>query len=373
MHRLLEKNAALPIELGMSEAFSRSPLKVLELCGSPLDIAFQLGKIRHKAIHRRVESWNRHLANLFRGNRATQKNLEREFLRNAEGQSRAYLEEIRAIAEGANLPFSDLFRLNLTELGVFIEKCTDLIVPIRDRSNSGIMIAHNEDWDPRRNDIFILKARTPQISYAILAYDGYLPGLSAGMNSAGLCHSVNYLKPRDFRAGLPRIFLARHLVTAKDFKEVSTFLKNTRRAFGQAIHLAKKDRYWSLELTARRLVLRKVKLPFLHTNHYLSPSLKLNSSTPSASSLARLRVAKRILGDYGSIPNFPSSPKEAERLGEVLLSDQSGKPYPIWRDAAHPEDTSATLACAMIRSDILKMKVYRNRPMENIPIPISLP
>jgi len=144
------------------------------------------------------------------------------------------------------VPFPDLFRLNLTELGTFAEKCTDVIFPFEDGKRRGILLAHNEDWDPCRNDVFILKARLPRIQYVILAYDGFLPGLSAGCNSAGLCHSVNYVKPKDFRVGLPRIFPARHLVTSPRLDDVLVFLKNSHRAFGQAIHLAQGSSYWAL-------------------------------------------------------------------------------------------------------------------------------
>src|SRR5262249_22591752 len=136
----------------------------------------------------------------------------------------------------------------------------------------------------------------PDQSYAVLAYDGYLPGLSAGRNSHGLCHSVNYLRPTDYRVGLPRIFITRHLVTARNFRECLGFIQKSRRAFGQAIHLAQGKNYLGLELTSRKIFQLRPSLPTVHTNHYLA----MRGGTHFPSSLQRLKTARALLKKMAS-------------------------------------------------------------------------
>lgn len=354
-------------------SFPRPPLSVLELTGTATDVAFALGRARRRAIPGRIAHWDRHLAERFAGRRALQKDLERALLREARRQAPRYLEEIHAMAEGAGVGFAALFRLNLTELSVFSEKCTDLILPMRVPGGQRILLAHNEDWDPRRNDCFVLKARLPEVEYAVLAYDGYLPGLSAGMNSFGLAHSVNYLRPKDFRVGLPRIFLARHLVTARDISDCLSFLSGSRRAFGQAIHLAQGSRYLGIELTARHAALRRPRLPACHSNHYLAAALQRFVPRGLPSSLARLRRARQLLREVA--PRFaagPPTPEQARRLARRILSDRESLPWALWREADRPEEGSATLAAVLVGTDRWGLEIHRRRPVENKAIRIAI-
>src|SRR5688572_2118354 len=102
----------------------RTPLETLALKGTATDIAYQLGKRRARKIAPRVAYWKNHVRDLFNGKTARLKTLEAAFLKEAQKQAPQALDEIRALAEGAGLAFADVFRLNLTELNTFAEKCT---------------------------------------------------------------------------------------------------------------------------------------------------------------------------------------------------------------------------------------------------------
>lgn len=269
------------------------------------------------------------------------------------------------MAEGSGTARADLFRLNLTELGAYAEKCTDVALPVSGRGGKGILLAHNEDWNPQRNDVFVLKAKLPGASYLTLAYNGYLPGLSAGLNSFGLCHSVNYLHSKDRRPGLPRIFVTRHLVTAPSPRECLRFIREAPRAFGQAIHLAQGRSYWSLELSSRSWVRRRPSLPSAHTNHYLAPRLTALEAQISGSSRVRLATARKLLRQL-------AGRVDARRIAELVLSDRSGFPHAIWRQADHPDEPSATLAAVFLRSDLLTMEVFRGAPTRVRPLKFKL-
>jgi hypothetical protein len=314
-------------------------------------------------VARALEFWEAHLAVLYRGKRDRLHALEKAFFHEAQGHGRAYLQEIRAMAEGADVPFKALFRLNLTELSSYVEKCTDLILPVETARGRSILLAHNEDWDPRRNDVFLLQARLPHVEYATLAYNGYLPGLSAGLNSYGLIHSVNYLAPKDFRVGLPRIFLTRYLLTARGIDDFLQHLRNVPRAFGQAIHLAEGRRYLGLELSARHGVRLSPRLPAVHSNHYLSPKLRARVPAPSPNSQRRLTVARRLLRE--ALPLLKRkhfSKSVVKETARRILSDRSGAPYAIWRRAEIPQEISVTVATVLVDTAGLRMEVYRGKP-----------
>jgi acyl-CoA:6-aminopenicillanic acid acyl transferase len=346
-------------------------LEVLELSGTPCEIAYQLGKQRRRKIEKAVEFWNRHLSHIYRDKKELLKRLEKSFRGEAGRQAPFYLEEIYWMAKGAGVSFPDLFRLNLTELVPYADKCTDLIFSLKTPKGKDILLTHNEDWDPRRNDVFVLKANLNDCTYATLAYNGYLPGLSAGRNSFGLCHSVNYLRPRDLRIGVPRIFITRFLLTARSIEDCLRFIRGKRRAFGQSIHLAEGDQYVNLELTARRMILRHPTLPAVHSNHYLSSALKKYVPRPSPNSLTRQNTAQKLLKER-CLKGGSLKPGPARSLAKRILSDRSGHPYAIWREADSEAETSATLATVMVGTDASEMLVFRERPVSSRPIRIRI-
>ena len=276
------------------------------------------------------------------------------------------------MAEGAGLPFAELFRLNLTELHIFAEKCTTLVFPLRTAKGKRIFIAHNEDWDPKRNDIFLLRARLPGVSCVTVSYDGYLPGLSSGVNSFGLVHALNFLKPRDLKPGLPRIFVTRHVVTARSFADALGWIRRADRAFGQAIHLAQVGRYLGIELTARHAVVREPALPTVHTNHYLAEELVPEATYPSRSSWDRLSVARGLLEGLRNNGGPEFTRAEARRAGRRILSDRSGDPFAIWREGNNPADPGATVATVFLATDSDAVEIFRKRPGTSRPLALSL-
>lgn len=351
----------------------RTPLQVLELAGDPLEVAYQLGRRRRAQIARCVEFWNRTVREKFRGRGAELRVLERAFLVCARKGAPDLVEELVALAEGAHLGFADIFRLNLTELATYVDKCTTLIFPLRTPHGRRILLAHNEDWDPRRNDVFILKAKLPGLSYVIVAYDGYLPGLSSGRNSFGLCHAINYLRPADRKVGLPRIFITRRLVTARNFSECLQWVRRSPRAFGQGIHLAQGSHYLGIELTARRLACWRPRLPAVHTNHYLTRGLAGRHPRLGPSSFARLGKARQQLRNIMTQKKGHFfSPVEARRLARRILSDRSTLPYAIWREADRAEDRGATVAAAIFGTDQETFDVYRRLPCSFHPLSVLL-
>lgn len=358
----------------------RPPLQTLTLKGSATDIAYALGQRRRAKIKTRVAYWNKFIANTFSGKKLELARLEKSFFLAATKEAPHYLEEIYAMAEGANVALKDLFRLNLTELVPFADKCSTVIVPFYHQGKRHTLLAHNEDWNPKRNDVFILNAKLPDVSYTIVAYDGYLPGLSCGINSHAFIHAINYTRPHDFRVGLPRIFVTRALVTARDFTDVISWCKKTDRAFGQSIHMVKGSRYVNLELSAKIVVHREPKLPTMHTNHYIDKKLA-RLAPPGANSQIRLMAGEKILNEcVGASRWFARAGNEnvhplripdrashrlaptqisARNLAIKILADRSTWPHAIWRNGDSPDEESATLVTAVYDTQTLNPEFMR--------------
>lgn len=327
----------------------RTPVKIISIsAGNFPELLYKLARQRKSIIEQRVSHWNKLTSQLFKGKKIFLSELETGFLKISKKICPAYVEEIRAMSEGCGIPFDDVFRLNMTELRPFSEKCTTVIHPVQ----QSIQIAHNEDWDPKRNDVFILKGILPDVRFLLVAYDGYLPSLSCGFNSHGLYHAMNYVPSWDYRIGTPRIFSTRFLVTAKSINESINFIKKLPRAFGQSLHLAEKNKYVGLELSAKKMVVRKAKPPLAHANHYLEKTLAKYSEKPSPSSYNRQKRAAELLK------------KNTEAL--ILLSDTKAKPYSIWREGNQKEDSSATLVTAVMNTNSKILTVYRKRPADDL-------
>lgn len=323
------------------------------------EAAYLVAKKRKKYIHKAVAYWNQSVAKKFTGKKSLLKNLEAAFLKHAKTVPQT-LAEIHAIAQGADLPFADVFRLNLTELMPFAEKCTTVIVPFVQNNKKHILIAHNEDWDPRRNDVFLLHVTLPTLSYKIVAYNGYLPGLSCGVNSLGLTHAVNYVRPTDLRPGVPRIFITRHLITAENIPDCLSWIRAHHRAFGQSIHLAQGTRYLGVEITAQKISLRHPELPTAHANHYLSPTLKPWARPASPSSLLRQERAEEILQSFRTKKNL--SRHQAQKIARTVLSDTQKHPCAIWRHFDPPFEESATLVTAFLTTADQHLITLRGSP-----------
>ncbi len=166
------------------------------------------------------------------------------------------------------------------------------------------------------------------------------------------------------RPALPRIFITRKFLTAKSIQECVHWILSKERAFGQSIHLAQKQKYTGIEITAQKTVLRRVQLPTVHANHYLAPSLKIHSATASESSLIRQKRAKELLTQIVKNNGEIKWTKEsATRAAQNILCDRETYPLAIWREADNAQEPSATVAMSFLSTLEDEMTVYRKKPV----------
>lgn len=167
---------------------------VLDLSGSRHEVGLQYGVLLRPEIHAVYAKYEQIINDLTGG--GLRRDLFIHSFRGRVSQMRAELpagfeDELRGIAEGAGLPFSDFLFFALTPEFLFDASCTSLVV------RSGSEIAHARNFDFVQPASFI--ARYPvitrvavdgKIPYLNVGFIG-LPGVYTGLNERGIAASVN--------------------------------------------------------------------------------------------------------------------------------------------------------------------------------------
>lgn len=174
------------------------------------------------------------------------------------------VEELKGVAEGAQVNFNDLWIGQVEELFENNkEKCTTVI------TNNGTLIGHNEDWEDPKSLCLLRKQLKDLVIFEIHYYGG-LGGNAVSINSHGMVHAVNTVFHWDQKIGVPKNIIARVLSeTADPISDVKK-LESIPRASGYCHTLVDmKARILNLECTAGTQAVTEPIAPFCHANHYL--------------------------------------------------------------------------------------------------------
>jgi Acyl-coenzyme A:6-aminopenicillanic acid acyl-transferase len=143
--------------------------------------------------------------------------------------------ELRALAEGAQIPFETLMLLNLRgDLGdLAAGGCSDL--GWRGRRT---VLAHNEDGAPRLGPHCTLLTLILDKEPAITAwwYPGFLPSNSFAMTRNGLAWGIDHIPISHPQPGAGRHFVARGLQRCTNLDHAVDFLKYTPSSWRLRIH-----------------------------------------------------------------------------------------------------------------------------------------
>ena len=246
------------------------------------------------------------------------------------------IEELKGYALAAKVDWEDLWTLGLegddetnppsprnAGLRGAKEKCTSII------TKNGLA-GHTEDWFAESADkLFLIEKQIGDLKILEFFYFYSFGGNAFSVNSHGIIKLTNSLAAKDTRLGIPNHVVARWLSETADPEKGFLRLKKLKRAAGEG-HIfinIKNCKVYSMETTAKKQVLTKPELPFVHTNHYLT-KLVSEEKTRSVSSIARFNFAQR------AAPLINNT----EEMGELF------KIPPIFRD----DPPSATIATAIV-------------------------
>jgi isopenicillin-N N-acyltransferase-like protein len=226
----------------------------------------------------------------------------RKFLPYGEEAFADFIEELRGIAEGAQVSFEEVWTLNcyegLTESRQQVWGCTSVAVRDDHTADGHVLLAHNEDWNSvDRDNVYLIHAEpTDGPAFIGMTYGPLL--VNIGLNSEGIGVAIDSVYPTDGRVGVPRCLCSRAVLNARTIGEAIRACVPKLRAGGYGYLLADPNgELYSVETSATTHDLLYGEQGWLaHTNHYLSPKMQdLEEPGTYSSSHVRLNRARRLL------------------------------------------------------------------------------
>ncbi|CAK1554038.1 unnamed protein product [Leptosia nina] len=367
----------------------RRAVPVIYLRGSHYDVGYDVGRTFSSVIKDFISTY----ANL--------RDFEKEYktdngkqaydktLANMKKRYPYYLKEMQGVADGAKVPFYQLFLLQMDDI---IGTINDNHIPRNDTggcSSIGInnsedaVLAHTEDaFSETLNHFYIMSAHiiptqedkelgAREERFASLCYAGHMPGYTMGYNANGLVFSINTLSPMILKAGnTPRTFITRALLSAKNFEDAEKILtdEGLGAANGCSVNMIWTDEngqrsLYNVEmapdLTADKSLLNVKKFEnevTIHTNKYLRLHLKEVDGPIIDSSNARL----------DAIYKHPK-PKNREDL-QNILSDTSRQDFQVFQEKEDSE--IKTIAAGIFDLGEKTWNIYINKPNSSEPVAI---
>ena len=269
-----------------------------------------------------------------------------------------YIEELEGIAEGAGIPFEDVFLLMCEELWEDIawHGCTDMAARGKATADGSTLIAHTNDLLPKTEArLVMLKVQAGSEPEFIGISVGGI-AISAGYNAAKISLTGNQLDANDTRPGVPRLLVVRAILGSTTLSEAMTHcLLPTRASSYNNVIADGSGEVYSMEGSATDLEAIYIKDDVMaHANHYVAPSMRrfeLNRSVNANSIIRHNRADYLLRQNYGKL---------TPELFKTLLADHAGYPTSICK---HGTETQ-TVFSIIIQVETLKAWIGRGHACE---------
>jgi isopenicillin-N N-acyltransferase-like protein len=336
-------------------------IPLIHIGGTPREMGLAFGRARKESVLRMISNLKALLEKTYRRIRLTWPEAvlqAQKYLPFAQELTPRYVEELRAIAEGADVPFNDLMVLNcveaITDDALHLMGCTTFAVTQERSADGRVLIGHNEDWQPHDEEDVLLIRAEPEGEPAFLAmtYGGLLPNI--GFNAAGICQCCDSVYPSDARIGVPRIFVSRAVLGAGSITQaISAALAPQRAAGYNHVLVHESGEAYNIEVSARRFSMRYAQGGILaHTNHYLSRRMARLENDP------RQLIGSRVR--YFRVMRLLRRSQNHDRHSlQEILRDHVNSPHSICAHEAadeKPLDRQKTICSLII--DLIEKRMY---------------
>jgi isopenicillin-N N-acyltransferase-like protein len=244
-----------------------------------------------------------------------------------------------------------------------LTRCTSFAVNEERTADGHVLAAHNEDWLPEdEEDVYVVSAR-PQDEppFLSMTYGGLLPNV--GFNAYGLAQLIDSVYPSDSRIGIPRLVVARAVLSSRRISGAMGRALVKHRAAGYNHLLAHESgELYSIEVSARRFdILHGTDGYIVHTNHYLSPHMKDVEGAPEELLSSRVRYfrANRLLRQSSahSIKNLQNIQKDHVNLPNSICNHNI--------EGIDPLDRESTITALVIDLTAREMHICWGNPCQN--------
>jgi isopenicillin-N N-acyltransferase-like protein len=313
-------------------------LPVVEVEGGPIQRGREQGEGAKELIHTALDRYRRILPETCGCSWDVILDQAQAFLPPSQASFPDFFQELEGIAEGAEVPFKDVWALNcyqeLLEMRPRTPGCTSLAIKADHTQNGHIFLAHNEDWlSVDQETVYLIRSR-PKDGPAFLGMT-YGPLLAnIGFNQAGIGVAINSVFSTDTRLAVPRILYSRAILKARSMESALKACLPAMRAGGYHYLIA--DRLGNLRSIETSASHHHVDLGekgwLIHTNHYLSATLiSLEAKRDLRNSKLRLHRARELLEPQLGSVNIQAL--------QGLLKDHANQPDSI----CEHEDQTALL------------------------------
>ena len=277
-----------------------------------------------------------------------------------------FVEELEGIAEGAGLPFEQVFLEMCEELWPTPERhgnvsgvskgCTDFAARGRATADGSTLLAHTNDLAPEaEEDLVILRVQAgDEPEFLAVTVDGL--GFSAGLNAVGISITGNEVACNDIRPGVPRLLIVRAILAARRLGEAMGACLLPQRASSYNNIIADPNgEIYSMEGSATDCEPIYIDDDILaHANHYISSPMRRFEAHRNriSNSVIRYNRAMRLLREnYGRL-----SPE----LFQQLLADHVNYPASICKHKGR----TVTVFSMIINLNERRVWIGRGRPCE---------
>jgi hypothetical protein len=295
------------------------------------------------------------------------------------------VEELRGIAQGSGVSFTDIFMLNMVdEIESYVgfynvstrEHCTDVLT-----NSKSPAWGHNEDGDvnDKMSNYFVnatifaeLDHKTIVEQFMAFTYAGTVAGDAYGWNFHGLAISQNAIFANQLNYfGVPGQVSARAAYGAKSIDELVDIVRFSSSANSYNLNVAstRNGRVVNVEVDPMGLVgvhdvaamqhddapVGMVRPPywFFHTNMYRTIT---TACVTDASSVHRMST----LAKY-HVPNATVDVRQ-------MLGDTSDPLYPIYRDGKSPDTDVVTLTTVVYDLAMMRATIFDTNPRGDEPL-----
>jgi len=311
--------------------------------GTPYQRGATIGRAMAASAARSV-AFNRRYAEMHGLDRQTLDAILAPYLDSSRAALPHLVEQIHGMADGAGLPFLDVFFANafeeiygIIELNaaspIALERCTDVVL----RAPGRTLLGHTEQWYAGDEGTPIVVLDLPDGGPALLAPVVAASLALTGINEHGAAFGAMSLSATDERVGVPRSLIARDVLDSRDPDDAIARATRAGRAGGYSYLAAfPGGRAFAIETTAASEAVVECDA---HTNHALDPAVGAVTCAASPGSRSRLDRARVLAA---------SADATLEAMG-AILADHGADGQDI---CVHPEpaegDEGSTILFAMI-------------------------
>lgn len=348
-----------------------------EFSGSNFEIGRQHGSLARDHVHAHLTMALRNLAGKD-VDHETARSRSRLYMPYIERYSPHFVEELKGLAEGADISVEDAFILQLrAELAVapgedgtetaamareaLAHECTTFTVSGKHTADGIPIAGQNADLPAGTRDVGIVMRVTPEDKPALLMLTPAGQISYIGINDQGMAVFANFLNTGNWRAGFPRYLLSRTLLEHDSLEAGLARIADIPRASSRNVLMMDgTGNAVDIELAVEREArLDPVDGILAHSNHFVASELAdLESSTPDRmqNSCSRLdRMTDLIRNDSGSVT--------PERTMEYFR-DRENAPDAICRHLGDGPGDYITFASVIARPSEGEMWVAMGPPDE---------